>query len=190
MSFFKTCTAFQTKKSKVLWQAWKPRPSLPCHLCFGKLLLQPNAHERRGSIDCYQRLYKTPDMFCNSPLNSNNTTLWAKMSNERCQDECVPRFWAYGSFQFSAFLTVARNLSLKFWYKTRILKEQFESCAASKYALPEFLFLGPIMSILQNVGSDAKNVRKTYPHGVRERMSRDLWAAPPGGTQGILGHHH
>ena len=27
MSFFKTCTAFQTKKSKVLWQAWKPRPS-------------------------------------------------------------------------------------------------------------------------------------------------------------------
>ena len=43
------------------------------------------------------------------------------------------------------------------------------------------------MSILQNVGSDAKNVRKTYHHGVRERMSRDLWAAPPGGYPRYLG---
>ena len=104
--------------------------TIPCHLCFGKLLLQPNTHERRGSIDCYHQLYKTPDMFCNSPLNSNNTTLWAKMSNERCQDECVPRFCAYGWFQFWDFLTVARNLSSRFWYKTRMLKEQSESCAA------------------------------------------------------------
>ena len=43
------------------------------------------------------------------------------------------------------------------------------------------------MSILQNVGSDAKNVLKTYHHGVRERMSRDLWAAPPGGCPRYLG---
>ena len=164
--------------------------TIPCHLCFGKLLLQPNAHERwEEALIAITSCIRHRICFVNSPLNSTNTTLWAKMSNERCQDECVPRFCAYGWFQFWDFLTVARNLSLKFWYKTRILKEQFESCAVRIPSLI-FFFLGPKLSILQNVGSNAKNALKTYHHGVRERMSRDLWAAPPGGTQGILGHHH
>ena len=146
MSFFKTCTAFQTKKSKVLWQAWKPRPSsvicvLENFYCNRTLMRGEEA------LIAISGCIRHRICFGNSPLILNsNTTLWAKMSNERCQVECVPRFWAYGSFQFSAFLTVARNLSLKFWYKTRILKEQFEGCAARTPSL-NFCFRSKIVHI-------------------------------------------
>ena len=161
--------------------------TVPCHLCFGKLLLQPNAHKRRGSIDCYHQLYKTPDMFCNSSLNSNNTTLWAKMSNERCQDECVPRFCAYGWFQFWDFLTVARNLSLKFWYKTRILKEQFESCAART---PSLNFLVQKCPYCKMLAAMPRMFWRLIIMGLERGCQETYGPHHLGVIQGILGHHH